>query len=98
MPTGRPRTSDSEFASACRARIDRIIRECFEHGVCRGTTPPSSVDRPGVAFQTFEFETRILIGNSSHVFSLVVGVVRDAFRGGAKHSALTIYEPEEPNV
>ena len=81
----RPTT---HFGQRVRERVpsshrDRIIRECFETGVCRGTTPPSSADRPGVAFQTFEFEARILIGNSSRVFSLVVGVVRDAFRGGA---------------
>ena len=80
------------------AHRDRIIRECFEAGVCRAATPPTSVDRPGVAFQTFEFEARILIGNSSRVFSLIVGVVRDAFRGRGKHRALTIYEPGEPSV
>ena len=103
-----PRESDAyrpttHFGQRVRERVpsshrDRIIRECFEAGVCRGTTPPNSVDRPGVAFQTFEFEARILIGNSSRVFSLVVGVVRDAFRGRGKHRALTIYEPEEPSV
>ena len=96
----RPTT---HFGQRVRERVpsshrDRIIRECFETGVCRGTAPPSSVDRPGVAFQTFEFEARILIGNSSRAFSLVVGVVRDAFRGAAKHRVLTIYEPEEPNL
>ena len=96
----RPTT---HFGQRVRERVpaahrDRIIRECFEAGVCRGTTPPRSVDRPGVAFQTFEFEARILIGNSSRVFSLVVGVVRDAFRDRGKHRALTIYEPEEPSV
>ena len=96
----RPTT---HFGQRVRERVpaahrDRIIRECFATGVCRGTTPPSSVDRPGAVFQTFEFETRILIGNSSRVFSIVVGVVRDAFRGRGKHRALTIYEPEEPNV
>ena len=96
----RPTT---HFGQRVRERVpiyhrDRIIRECFEAGVCRATTPPSSVDRPGVAFQTFEFEARILIGDSSRTFSLVVGVVRDAFRGSAKHRALTIYEPEDPSV
>ena len=96
----RPTT---HFGQRVRERVpaahrDRIIRECFEHGVCRGTTPPSSLDRPGAVFQTFEFEARILIGFSSRAFSLVVGVVRDAFRGSAKHRALTIYEPEDPNV
>ena len=96
----RPTT---HFGQRVRERVpsshrDRIIRECFEAGVCRGTTPPSSVDRPGAVFQTFEFEARILIGNSSRAFSLVVGVVRDAFRGSAKHRALTIYEPEDPSV
>lgn len=107
-PVDVPREPDAyrpttHFGQRVRERVpaahrDRIIRECFESGVCRGTTPASSVDRPGVAFQTFEFEARILIGDSSRVFSLVVGVVRDAFRGDAKHRALTIYEPEEPGV
>ena len=88
----RPTT---HFGQRVRERVpsshrDRIIRECFAAGVCRGTTPPSSVDRPGVAFQTFEFEARILIGNSSRVFSLVVGVVRDAFRGSASTAALAL--------
>ena len=96
----RPTT---HFGQRVRERVpsshrDRIIRECFEAGVCRGTTPPSSVDRPGAVFQTFEFEARILIGHSSRVFLLVVGVVRDAFRGSAKYRALTIYEPEDPSV
>ena len=96
----RPTT---HFGQRVRERVpaahrDRIIRECFEHGVCRGTTPPRSVDQPGAVFQTFEFEARILIGNSSRAFLLVVGVVRDAFRGSAKHRVLTIYEPEEPSV
>ena len=96
----RPTT---HFGQRVRERVpaahrDRIIRECFETGVCRGTTPPRSVDQPGAVFQTFEFEARILIGNSSRAFSLVVGVVRDAFRGSAKHRALTIYEPEEPSI
>lgn len=81
--------------SACR---DRVIRECFQSGVCRGTTPTKSVDQPGEIFATFEFETRLLIGSDERVFSLVVGVVRDAFRGSAKHRALTIVEPEEPGV
>ena len=96
----RPTT---HFGQRVRERVpsshrDRIIRECFAAGVCRGPPPPTSVDRPGVAFQTFEFETRTLIGNSSRVFSIVVGVVRDAFRGSAKHRALTIYEPEETSI
>ena len=96
----RPTT---HFGQRVRERVpsshrDRIIRECFETGVCRAATPPTSVDRPGVAFQCFEFEARILIGNSSRVFSLIVGVVRDAFRGRGKHRALTIYEPGEANV
>ena len=96
----RPTT---HFGQRVRERVpsshrDRIIRECFEAGVCRATTPTKSVDQPGVVFQCFEFEARILIGNSSRVFSLIVGVVRDAFRGSAKHRALTIYEPEEPSV
>ena len=93
----------THFGQRVRERVpaahrDRVIRECFEAGVCRGTTPPRSIDRPGAVFQTFEFEARILIGDSSRVFLLVVGVVRDAFRGSAKHRALTIYEPEEASV
>jgi hypothetical protein len=96
----RPTT---HFGQRLRERVpsshrDRIIRECFETGVCRGTTPPSSVDRPGVAFQTFEFEARVTHGDFERVYSLVVGVVRDAFRGEPKHRALTIYQPEEPNL
>ena len=99
----RPTT---HFGQRLRERVpaadrDRVVRECFERGVCRGTTPARSVDRPGVVFQTFEFEARFsesaLIGSeTARTYALVVGVVREAFRNPRKkHRALTIVRRDD---
>ena len=94
----RPTT---HFGQRLRERVpsadrNRVVRECFERGVCRGTTSARSVDRPGEVFQTFEFEARFsesaLMGSeTARTYALVVGVVREAFRNPRKkHRALTI--------
>jgi len=99
----RPTT---HFGQRLRERVpgldrDRVIRGCFERGVCRGTTPPRGVDRAGEAFQTFEFEARFsadsLIGSEhARTYALVVGVVREAFRSPPKkHRALTIVRRDD---
>jgi len=99
----RPTT---HFGQRLRERVpaadrDRVVRECFERGVCRGTTPTRSVDRPGEVFQTFEFEARfsesVLMGSeTARTYALVVGVVREAFRvPSKKHRVLTIVRRDD---
>ena len=66
----------------------RVIRECIEEGVCRGTTPPRDLDDEFDIFQSFAFEKAI-----GHVeWRVIVGVRPRAFvDDDVKHVALTVY-------